>query len=79
MHVKTHKMVKGIPTAEIATSPGVQDSGAPQVTSFINAIDCYDQRAVVASLRMSTAEARDYAARLIDAADKADAMALGVQ
>lgn len=76
MQIKTQRMVEGIPTAQIAASPGVQDSGAPQVTSFINAVDCYDQRSVVASLWMSPAEARDYAARLIDAADKADRMAV---
>lgn len=75
MFVKTPAKVSGIPSAHVAVSPGVTDHGMPQVTALISAIDAYDFPTVVASLRMSSAEAREVAARLLRDADAADRLA----
>lgn len=74
MFVKTPAKVSGIPSARVAVSPGVTDYGMPQVTALISAVDTYDMPTVVASLRMSSAEAREVAARLLRDADAADCL-----
>lgn len=75
MFVKTPAKVSGIPTARVAVSPGVTDQGMPQVNSVISAYDAHGMPTVVASLRMSSAEAREVAQRLLREADVADRMA----
>lgn len=73
MYIKTIKKVSGIPTATVAVSPGKTDAGTAQVTAFLSSHAGVDND-VVASLRLSPAEARDLAARLVASADAADAM-----
>lgn len=75
MFVKTPAKVSGVPSACVAVSPGVTDQGMPQVTALISAIDAHDFPVMVASLRMSSAEAREIAASLLRDADAADRMA----
>lgn len=57
--------------ASVATAPGVTDLGASQVTAFIQAHDTYS-KSVLATLSLSTKEARELGARLIKTADDAD-------
>jgi hypothetical protein len=70
--VKTPAKVTGIPAAQVATSPGVTDQGMPQVMSVVSALDTHGFPVVVASLRMSSSEARAVAARMVAAADEAE-------
>ncbi len=73
--IKTVKKVTGIPNALVAVSSGTTNLGASQVVVFLSAVDAYKMAEVVSSLRLSSAEARDLAVRLVAAADKGDEQA----
>jgi hypothetical protein len=68
------KAVTGIPAAQVITTPGVTGMGASQVIVCVSALDSHGLPDVVASVRLSVAEARDLAARLIATADEADSL-----
>jgi len=73
MKIKINKIPKdigAIPTARVAVSYGETDLGAAQITTFISAENAHGIPSVVASLRMSVAEARDFAARIVAECDK---------
>ena len=71
-HAKAAKEATGIPKAGAIVSQGRNPMGAPEVTIFISAFDCFDIPSVVASLRLSPSEARHLAAGLLGAADKSE-------
>jgi hypothetical protein len=71
MFVKIHCKVPSIPSARVVVSHGSSDAGVHGVTAFISAFDAFEIPTVVASLRLSPAEARELAARLLAEADKA--------
>ncbi len=75
MNLRVRSKPEGIPFANVTAAPGVTAQGAPQVTAHLAALDAYGIPDIVAHLALSTAEARELALRLTDAADKADAMA----
>lgn len=58
------KGLSGIPQAEVAVSCAQEEALPPLVIAHIRAIDAFGVSHVVASLRMSRAEARDLGARL---------------
>lgn len=66
--------VAGIPEAEVAVSPMALDNGMPQVFVGISAVATHVKDAV-GSLRLSPAEARDLAARLVAVAEQAESLA----
>lgn len=70
MTVKTPAKVSGVPDAEVSVSPAEFD-GQQKVLAYVRAVTPMDSK-VVAQLAMSPAAARDLAARLVVAADKAE-------
>lgn len=64
-----------IERASVASSPGVTDRGVAIVHVVVTAYSIYDVSHVAHTLTTSTADARAIAAKLIEAADKADRMA----
>jgi len=70
--VVSKKAPTGIPAAQVAVSPSVTSMGASQVIVNISALDHHSFPEMIASLRLSAAEARDLAARIATMADKAD-------
>lgn len=74
MYVKTPAKVAGIPTAQVAVSPGVTDLGAGQINAVISALDAHGFPTVVASLRCSLNETRELIAQLAAALFEAQRM-----
>ncbi len=72
MRIKIHGKVPGIPRATVAVAGG-EENQARTVNAFVSALDECDIPTMVASLRLTPAEARALAARLTDEADKAEA------
>jgi len=75
MTIKVLKKPTGIPFAKAAVSPGVNPMGAATVLAHLSAVDAHGMSDVCALLGLSSAEARDIAARFVRAADEADALA----
>lgn len=72
MRIKIHGKVTGIPRATVAVAGG-EENQARTVNAFVSALDECGIPTMVASLRLTPAEARAIAARLTDEADKAEA------
>ena len=76
MRIKTIAKMVGIPEAEVAVSPMTLANGMPNVFMSLSAVAIH-AKDVVCTLRLSPAEARDLAARLVITADAADVLAKG--
>lgn len=72
VRIKIHGKVPGIPRAQAAVAGG-EENQARTVNVFVNALDECDIPTVVASLRLTPAEAKDLALRLAHEAEKAEA------
>lgn len=75
MNIKLNPKARatGIPRVTIACSPMTLNNGMPHVFVAL-VLDEYLNNAVIGSLRLTPAEARDLAARLVTSANDADAL-----
>ena len=71
MKVKIHNKVPGIPRAQAVVAGG-EENQARTINVFVSALDEFSNPTVVASLRMTPAEAKDLALRLAHEAERAE-------
>jgi ABC-type nitrate/sulfonate/bicarbonate transport system substrate-binding protein len=76
MHIRVKTKPTGIPAAEITAAPAVTDAGASQVKVFVSSLDEHSLLTTLAVMTLSTKEARDLAARILNAVHKAEDFAL---